>query len=180
MAGNSYADVRRGGRPPLANLTAVTATVETGLWNVTNYSRIEANEAEPGMLWRVYATGIVTTGASGTLTITPRVGLTTSGITLGASGAQTVPVSLTNVSWELSFTLECRSVGAPGANSTFVGGGTFSMPGTLATAGSGCNVNFGGTVATADASILTGIFIGWTLSVAGSCTPQIVFIQPLN
>jgi hypothetical protein len=181
MAGNSYADIRAGGRPPLANLTAVTATVETILWNVTNYTRIEANEAEPGMVWKMTAGGIVTTGASGTLTITPRVGLTVAaGITLGASGAQTVPVSLTNVPWEMSFTLVCRSVGAPGANSTFIGTGTFSMSGTLATAGSGMNVNFGGTVATADASILTGLVIGWTLSVAGSVTPQYVFLQRFN
>lgn len=167
--------------PPIANLTAVVATVETILWNVSRYTPIAANEAKAGKIWRIYAGGLITTGASGTLTITPRVGLTVAaGITLGASGAQTVPVSLTNVAWELSLTMICRTIGDPGVNSTFLATGMFSMPGTLATAGSGCNVNFGGTVATADASIATGICIGWTLSVAGSCTPQYAFINPLN
>lgn len=167
--------------PPIANLTAVVATVETILWNVSNYSPIAANDARPGKIYKLSAGGIVTTGASGTLIVTPRVGLTVAaGITLGASGAQTVPVSLTNVPWELSFTMICRTVGAPGVNSTFIGTGTFSMSGTLATAGSGMNVNFGGTSATADASIATGICIGWTLSVAGSVTPQYAFIQSYN
>lgn len=167
--------------PPIANLTAVVATVETILWNVSQFTPIAPNDCRPGKIYKVTAGGIVTTGASGTLTITPRFGLTVAaGITMGASIAQTVPVSLTNVPWELSFTAVCRTVGAPGANSTMIGTGTFSMAGTAATAGSGMNVNFGGTSATVDVSIATGVCIGWTLSVAGSVTPQFAFLQSLN
>lgn len=166
--------------PPIANLTAVVATVETGLWNVAQFTPIPANDAKAGKIYRLTAGGIVTTGASGTLTITPRFGTTTGGVILGASGAQTIPVSLTNVPWELSFCMIVRTVGPPGANSTVVGTGSYSMSGTLATAGSGMNVNYGGTVATVDLSVAAGIFIGWTLSVAGSCTPQYAFIQPYN
>lgn len=167
--------------PPIANLTAVTATTETILWNVSNYSPINANDCRPGKIYRVMAGGIVTTAASGTLTITPRFGLTVAaGITMGASGAQTVPVSLTNVAWTLQFICVGRTVGAPGVNSTVIGTGDFQMSGTLATAGSGTGVAFGGTSATVDVSIATGICIGWTLSVAGSVTPQFCFIQSLN
>ena len=166
--------------PPIANLTAIVATTETALWNVASFSPIAPNDCRPGKIYKVTAGGIITTGASGTLTITPRFGLTVAGVTMGASIAQTVPVSLTNVPWELSFTTVCRTVGAPGANSTVIGTGTYSMAGTAATAGSGMNVNFGGTSAAVDVSIATGVCIGWTLSVAGSVTPQYVFIQSLN
>ena len=166
--------------PPIANLAAIVATTETALWNVPAFSPIAPNDCRAGKIYKVTAGGIITTGASGTLTMTPRFGLTVAGVTMGASIAQTVPVSLTNVPWELSFTAVCRTVGAPGANSTVIGTGTFSMAGTAATAGSGMNVNFGGTSATVDVSIATGVCIGWTLSVAGSVTPQYVFIQSLN
>ena len=166
--------------PPLANLSAIVATTETALWNVASFSPIAANDCRPGKIYKVSAGGIVSTGASGTLTITPRFGTLVSDTTMGASIAQTVPVSLTNVPWELTYTMVCRTVGAPGANSTVIGTGTFSMAGTAATAGSGMNVNFGGTSATVDVSVTKGVCIGWTLNVAGSVTPQYVFIQSLN
>lgn len=164
--------------PPIANLTAVTATVETGLWNVAQFTPIHAFDAYTGVgkIYQVSAGGILSTSASAsTLTITPRLGTTTSGITLGASTGQTMPTSLTNVPWRISFTLVVRTLGAPGANSTCMGTGTLVGSGASAFA-----VGFGGTSATVDFSVETGIFIGWTLSVAGSCTPQYAFIQSLN
>jgi hypothetical protein len=168
--------------PPTANLTAVVATVETGLWNVAQFTPIGGGDARDRKIYRVCAGGIWSTAAgAATLIITPRFGTTTGGITLGASGAQTVPVSLVNVPWSMEFTLVVRSVGAPGGNSTIVGTGFFRTQGTLATAGSGMIVSFGGTVVTtADLSVAGGVFIGWTLSVAGSCTPEYAFIQSLN
>jgi hypothetical protein len=168
--------------PPLANLTAVTATVETGLWNVAQFSPIHAFDAYrgAGKVYRLCAGGIFSTAASGTLTITPRVGTTTSGITLGASIAQTVVVSLTNEAWFLHSMWIVRSLGAPGANSSVMGTGVFNGGGAAATAASNNTIAFGGTAATCDLSVETGIFIGWTLSVAGSCTPQWVTMQSLN
>jgi hypothetical protein len=145
--------------PPTANLTAVVATVETGLWNVAQFTPIGGGDARDRKIYRVCAGGIWST----------------------AAGAQTVPVSLVNVPWSMEFTLVVRSVGAPGGNSTIVGTGFFRTQGTLATAGSGMIVSFGGTVVTtADLSVAGGVFIGWTLSVAGSCTPEYAFIQSLN
>lgn len=168
--------------PPVANLTAVTATTETGLWNVAQYSPIHAYDSYKGVgkVYRLMAGGIFSTGASGTLTITPRVGTSTSGITLGASIAQTVVASLTNEAWFLHAIWIVRSLGAPGANSVVNGTGVFNGGGAAATAASNNSVVFGGTPATCDLSIETGIFIGWTLSVAGSCTPQWVTMQSLN
>lgn len=165
--------------PPIANLTAVTATTETGLWNVPLYTPIHAYEATPAKTWRVTAGGIASTGGSGTLIITPRLGTTTSGITMGASTTQTVPVSVTNVAWTLTFVLVCRTLGAAGANSTVMGTGTFAAN-AATSAGAAWVQSFGGTSAAVDLTVETGVFMGWTLSVAGSSTPMYAIIQSLN
>lgn len=167
--------------PPIANLTAVTATSETILWNVSNYSPIAANEAYAGKTWVLRAGGIMSFAATGTLTITPRFGLTVAaGITMGASVvALTTPGATTAHAWWMEFVCVCRTIGAPGVNSTVMGTGVFhsgipsagSLPATQV---------FGGTSATVDVSIATGICIGWTLSVAGTVTPQWVTMQALN
>jgi hypothetical protein len=168
--------------PPLANLTAVTATVETILWNVSNYTPINANDARPGKIYKMTAGGIVTFATTGLISVTPRIGLTVgAGITMGVTpNPVNVPGTIeTNVPWTMEFNMVCRTIGAPGANSTFIGTGWMNIAG-LATAGQAISIGFGGTVATADASIATGICIGWTLTVAGSITPQYAFIQSMN
>jgi hypothetical protein len=166
--------------PPIANLTAVTATTETILWNVSNYTPIAANDCRPGKIYKVTAGGIMSFAGTGALTITPRFGLTVgAGITMGASVALTTPGVTTNQSWWLEFCCVCRTVGAPGVNSTVIGTGFFATNGTGG-AGTDVGVTFGGTSATVDVSIATGICIGWTLSVAGTVTPQYAFIQSLN
>ena len=172
------------GDPPIANLTAVTATTETILWN-QQFSSVPANDARAGKVYRLTAGGILSTAASGTLIITPRWGSTTGGTTLGASVTQTVPINLTAVPWFMTAICTVRTVGAPGANSTVMLNGLFQSAGTAATAGSGFDVVFGGTSGTVDLSTTGtattgGIVIGWTLSVAGSCTPQQVVWQSLN
>lgn len=167
--------------PPIADLTAITATTETALWNPAMYSPINANDCRPGKIYQVRAGGIVSTAGSGTLTITPRFGLTVgAGITMGASGAQTVPINLTNRAWSLELTAVVRTVGAPGTNSTVIGTGRFTSEGTVASAGTAFVLAFGGTSATVDVSIATGLLIGWTLSVAGSVTPQWVHMISFN
>ena len=168
--------------PPIANLTAVTAVTETILWNVSNFSPIAAYDARPGKIWRMTAGGIMSTSAvASTLTITPRFGLTVAaGITMGASIAQTVPPSLSAVAWYMELTAICRTVGAPGVNSTVMGTGLFTCAGTAATAGSAFVLSFGGTSAAVDVSIATGLCIGWTLTQAGTVTPQWIVMQSLN
>jgi len=165
--------------PPIANLAAIVATTETALWSAAQYSPIAANDSRPGKIYRVLAGGIMSFAATGTLTITPRWGLTVAGVTMGASIAKTTPGATTNQPWFLDFMVIVRTVGAPGANSTVIGTGTFSTNG-LTTAGSEFSLSFGGTSATVDVSVATGITIGWTLSVAGTVTPQFATIQSYN
>jgi hypothetical protein len=167
--------------PPIANLTAVTATTETALWSAAQYSPIEANDAKPGKIYQVKAGGIMSFAATGNLIITPRFGLTVgAGITMGASVVGlTTPGTTTAHAWYLQYTVIIRTVGAAGANSTAIGTGTFSTG--IPSAGSlPATQTFGGTSATVDVSIATGITIGWTLSVAGTVTPQWVVMQSLN
>lgn len=165
---------------PIADLTAVTATVETGLWNVPQFSPIPANDARAAKVYEIIASGVYSTGASGTLTLTPRFGTTTGGISFGASVAQAVPVSLTNEAWAFHGFMTIRTVGVAGANSTATFVGTFNGGGAAATAGSSCVVVCGGTPATVDLSVAGGLFLGWTLSVAGSVTPKQVIWASRN
>lgn len=169
--------------PPIisAGLTPVTATSETILWNVSQYTPIAANDATAGKIYQVTAGGVMSFAATGALTITPRFGLTVAaGITMGASVvALTTPGATTAHAWLMEFYCVVRSVGVPGTNSKVFGTGAFhtgipsagSLPATQV---------FGGSEATVDLSIATGITIGWTLSVAGTITPHYAFIRSLN
>lgn len=177
MGRQYYQDL--GNEPPFANLTAVTATTETALWSAADYTPINARDGRPGKIYRVTAGGIVSFATTGTLIITPRLGLTVSGTTMGANTAQTVQgVTVTNAPWVLDFTMVVRTY-ASGANSTVMGTGSFTAQGSGA-ANTGMSCCFGGTSATVDLSVATGITFGWTLSVAGSVTPMYAFIQALN
>lgn len=178
MSRQYFADINAD--TPIANLTAVTATVETGLWVVPQYTPINAYEARAGKWWKLTAGGIMSFAASGTLIITPRVGTTTGGVTLGPNVvAVTTPGATTAHPWTMEFNLVCRTLGAAGNNSTFIGTG-FLITGTPGAAGAAVAVSFGGTSASADYTVATGLFIGWTLSVAGTVTPQYVHWQSMN
>lgn len=168
--------------PPLANLTAVTATTETTLWVAQQYTPIAAFDARPGKIYQVTAGGIMSFAATGTLIITPRFGLSVAaGISMGASVvALTTPGATTANAWLLEFYCVVRTVGAPGsATSTVMGTGAFHT-GIPAAGSLPATQVFGGTSATVDTSIATGITIGWTLSVAGTVTPYYAFIRSLN
>jgi hypothetical protein len=167
--------------PPLLNplAAAIVATTETALWPTALFSPINVGDIKAGKVYKVSAGGIYTTSTSGTLVITPRIGTSTSGIALGANTAVNVPVSLTNVPWYLEFTMVIRTVGLAGTNSTAIGSGFFVGSGA-GTVGTALSFAIGGTSATFDASITQGLFMGWTLSVAGSCTPQWVLFQSMN
>lgn len=165
---------------PLANLTAVTATTETGLWAVATFTPINPFEARPGKAWKLTAGGIMSFAGTGTLIITPRIGTTTGGATLGPNVvAVTTPGATTAHPWVLEFNLTCRTVAPAGNNSTFIGTGSF-ITGTPGAAGDAVALAFGGTSASADSTVATGLFIGWTLSVAGTVTPQYIHWQAMN
>lgn len=105
--------------PVNAAYTTITATSETVLVP-TVLTGIPANEPRAGKVYELTVGGTVTTGASGTMIITPRYGLVIGGTTLGASPTQTVVPSITTAPFLYRCLLVIRSVGLPGANSTVV------------------------------------------------------------
>lgn len=146
----------------------------------TLYTGIAANESFAGKCWNLKCGGILSWASTGTLTLTPRLGLVIGGITLGVSTvALTTPGATTNGAWMLDAVLTCRTLGLAGANSTFILTGSFIANG-IGTLGTGTIQTFGGTVATADATISTGLWMGKTLSVAGSITTQWATFAAMN
>jgi hypothetical protein len=123
----------------------------------------------------------MSTGASGTLILIPQYGVL-GGTTMGTSQTVTVPINMSNVAWTLKFDLVFRTIGAAGTNSTCIGVGEFiTAPFTSApAAGIACVIPFGGTSATVDATINSGITISKTLSVAGSFSTQFAYIFSRN
>jgi hypothetical protein len=161
------------------SLTALVATTEEVLVP-TLYTGIAANEAYAGKVWKLSCGGIMSWAATGTLTLTPRLGLVIGGITMGVSVvALTTPGATTAHAWTAEFWLTCRTLGLAGANSTFIGTGRFLSSG-IGTLGTGTVQSMGGTVATADATIATGLWLGKTLTVAGSITTQWAVFESLN
>lgn len=167
--------------PVLANQSAIVATTETQLFPA-QLIQVPAYDMKTGKIYYFYGAGIVTTGASGTLTLTPRWGTSSGGVALGASQAQTVVASVTNVPWIIQGWVFVRGpIGAAGANTPVVCHGTFSAAGAAATAASSMLITFGSTASVnVDATIQGGFYMGWTLSVAGSCTPMSCFLSSLN
>lgn len=168
--------------PPTLNplAAAIVATTETQLWPASSYSPINVGDIRPGKAYKVSAGGIMTWAATGTLIITPRIGLTVAGITMGANAAITTPGVVTAQPWFLDFMCIIRTVGLAGVASTCIGNGRFIGPGLGTLGNAGVGFSFGGASATFDASIASGLTFGWTLSVAGSCTPEWVTMQSLN
>jgi hypothetical protein len=171
------------GDVPIADpLAADTATTAVGMWNSMQFTLIPAWQALRGTVWRVEAGGLITTAATGALTISPSISTSNAaGTTLGASIAQTVPASSLSGPWHLCMNLIVTATGAPGGtNASMKGTGRFVSGGVAATANSGLTVTFGGTAAAFDQSVNQSIWISKTLSVAGSFTTQYAFIYPMS
>jgi hypothetical protein len=166
--------------PPVTSpLAADTATTAVAMWTGLQYTPIFANEAKAGRIHVVEAGGLITTAATGALTITPTYGV--GGVAMGASIAQTVPATSLSGPWFLKFVTVFRTIGAPGsATSTCIGCGHFQSGGVAATANSGLDITFGGTSATVDTSANSSISITKTLSVAGSWTTLFAYGYWLN
>lgn len=167
-------------RPQIANGGTLVSTSEEGLWAATDFTRIAANECEAGKIFEITAGGLMTWASTGTLTLTPRMGLLISSPTLGVSVvAQTTPGVVTSAAWRFHGSLVIRTIGAAGANSTAVFHGTLTSTG-LGTLGTTVSVSCGGTVATFDASVATGFWLSKTLTVAGSFITQYAYIKSVN
>lgn len=162
----------------------------------------QANQAFPvgfgqaapfaGQVYKFAMGGIITTSATaGTLLVTPIFGpgssQTAGGTVMGASTAQTVVASLTNAVWLLEGYIVFRSISAVATTSTAWLSGTFTMPGTLATAGAGCSVSFGSTAAvsvdttgTGTAGTFGALNFGFTFSQSSTITAEWTSMQSLN
>ena len=169
--------------PPVsAPLSANASTSAVDMWTGATFTPIFANDPKAGKIYVVEAGGFLSTGASGTLTISPFYG-TSSGVALGASGAQTTVINLTAVPWTLKFVVVFRTIGAAGANSTVTCAGWWQAAGATGTAGSSMQVLFGSTSTTStsvDATVNKDITIQKTLSVAGSWSTNYAYIYSMN
>jgi hypothetical protein len=158
--------------PIAAPLSGDTATGITLMWNPLQFTKFYGDEARRSRIYVVEAGGLITTAATGALTITPSI--TTSaaaGTTLGASIAQTVPASSLSGPWFLRSLWTVTAIGAPGGNNaSMIGEGLFISGGVAATANTGLQVTFGGTAAVFDQSVANAIAFQKTLSVAGAFT----------
>ena len=143
---------------PAAN----TTTTIIPIWVAASFTPIFANDPKAGKIYCVRAGGTISqSAATNTLIITAKYG--TGGTTIGAaSPAQTMPITSV-IPWYLQFDLVFRTIGAAGANSTVIGTGVFLAQGTIATAGTGVVIPFGGT-ATVDATINANIEVNMTWS----------------
>jgi hypothetical protein len=108
---------------------------------------------------------------------------------MGASGAQTMTASLTNVPWRMEGELCFRSIGAAATSSTAWLVGSFESQGVLATAGGGWGIIMGSTAAvTVDTSGTIASAVGFgglnfavTFSVTGgSIVVAYTSMQALN
>jgi hypothetical protein len=84
MGRSVFADVLT--EPVNAAYPTIVATTETNLIP-TALCPIAANEPRGGKFYELAVGGVITTGAAGTLIITPRYGLVIGGISLGPSPA---------------------------------------------------------------------------------------------
>jgi hypothetical protein len=166
--------------PINADFTTITATTETVLIP-TVYTPIPAMEPRAGKVYELLVGGTVTTGAAGTLTITPRYGTVIGGVSIGASGAQNYVPSITTAPFLFRYLLMFRSIGIAGLNSVVYGCGQWLSGGAVATAASQTSVNIAGTAtASVDTSIASALWIGVTFSVAPSVIPKFHVWRSLN
>lgn len=169
-------------RPPLADLANVApSTTEVALVPVSAASKlaVPALQVEHSQAFEIYASGVVTTGATAVnWTITPRWGTSNAGTSLGASQAVAKTTGLTAVPWELRARAQFRLVNDVSATSSVL-----VLTGTFESAGASREIVFGGTTATVDTTAAAGFWLGIVASgadVSATFTPKIVQVAPLN
>ncbi len=167
--------------PPVTSpLAADVATTAVSMWSGAQFTPLFANDAKAGKIYVVEAGGLITTAATGALTIAPGLGTSSPGTTLGTSIAQTVPATSLSGPWFLRSVWVVRTIGAAGANSTMMGEGLFQSGGVAATSNSGLDVTFGGTSCAFDATVNNFFTFQKTLSVAGSFTTHWCYVTSMN
>lgn len=163
------------------SLAANTATTAVDAWDGKSYTPLFANDAKAGKIYVIEASGLITTAATGALTIGLGLGTSTPGTTMGSSIAQTVPATSLSGPWYMRIHIVIRTITTRGAaTSTAMAGGFFQSGGVAATANSGLDLTFGGTSVVFDVNADNFFTVQKTLSVAGSWTTRHAFIYALN
>jgi hypothetical protein len=95
--------------PAITDPKAASAvTTAEGIWNSLQYTVIPAYDSRPGKVYIVEAGGLITTAATGALTLAPSISTSNAaGTTLGSSIAQTVPGFSLSGPWYLRLVLIC-------------------------------------------------------------------------
>jgi hypothetical protein len=164
--------------PNAATITTTSISGTVNLWPQLIYTPIPANGMLAPQAFRLIVAAKITTSTSpGNFGLNPTIGATgawttggtavAGGATLGASGNVALTASITNAFYYVIGDVTIRSVGAPGANTTAVG--MFHLNSTQNTAAgvagpapatAAYSLLFGGTNATFDASVASGLSLG--------------------
>jgi hypothetical protein len=171
MAESLYAAL--GALPPATQISTTSVNGEVGIWSAATHSPLPANGYMAPAAIRLAAAGQCTTSTSpGNATWTPRLGTTTGGGALGASGAIAMTASITNSFWLLTGDVTVRTIG-PGTSASAIA--TFLLHHRHAIAGAGDFITttssgtgqqiFGNTVATFDSTAAQGLFMGMAMTV---------------
>ena len=185
-----------------ADSSIVAASITPTTTKTFIFTNAQANQFFPvgfgqaapfaGQIYKFAFGGLITTPATGTLIIDPVHGngssTTAGGTDMGASPAQTVTASLTNIPYIVEGYLAYRSISAVSTTSTAWLTGAFHSQGTLATAGLGWVIPFGSTAAvsvdttgTAAAGLWGALNFYVTFSVTGATiSAQWTSMQSLN
>jgi len=146
---------------------------------------IQNSDVRPGKVWKLTASGIVTTGVTGAWIVTQRWGQLLSSPSLGVGGPATynTPGSETNTVFIIEAYWKCATLGlGGGANSSVVGNGLFIAPATGTAGQTWIQPMGGGSAVTFDIATvnIAGAQISINSAVAGSILITIVTLEALN
>lgn len=170
--------------PNNADLSAVTVNAtEAAMWGASTYTPIPALQVGPKAYY-LRAYGVATSASTpGTQTFNPRIGTTSSGISMGISSNLTPTASETAVVWRLSGDMVLRSPGSTASTAT----GFFSYEQTTGTSGNagpltGTPLFFGGTSASIDNTTAQALFMGLVAatSTTNTMTPRLIIWASWN
>jgi hypothetical protein len=165
----------------IANLTTLSSTSVEDMWVGAVWTPVWANDPKAGKIYCVRAGGTVSL-TGGTWIVTPGIGTSSPGTTLGVSLTQGT-ATITIAAWRLEFDLVVRVIDPAGSTaSTCNGTGILAMSGGVVSATANPNViTFGGTPMTAlNATVNNIITIRKTASTTNSMIPQYVYIFSRN
>lgn len=162
---------------PIVSGVPLISTASEALYaggGLTGLGHLPPDEPKAGRVFCLRLGGIWSTGASGTLTLSPI--LSNGSANVGASQVATVPINMTNVPWTLWLDLVIRTVHRDGGfNSQVLGSHGFFITTPAASApaaGQACVIPLAGTVATTTVDLGTSLLVNKTLTVAGAMVLQ--------